>query len=114
METLSQYAATACFVLAVLHTFSVKFFQEMAHKYPDGSVGENFFHLIGEVEVVFGIWAGILILFLMSTMGVSHSISYLEGRNFSEPMFVFVIMTVCSSRPILEFSEKIVRLVAAV
>lgn len=35
--------ATLCFALAVLHTFMVKKFEEVAHRYPKGSIGENFF-----------------------------------------------------------------------
>lgn len=111
-ESLVKYISTVCFALAVLHTFSVKFFQKMSHKYPEGSVGENVFHLLGEVEVVFGIWAGVFILSFMAVAGTTNSISYLEKRNFTEPMFVFVIMTVCASRPILVLSEKIIKFFA--
>lgn len=106
---LISYVATLCFVLAILHTFSVKFFQGLSHKYPDGSVGENVFHLLGEVEVVFGIWAGLFILFFMCIAGPTEAISYLEQRNFTEPGFVFVIMVICASKPILQLSEIIIR-----
>ena len=47
--------ATAIFVSALVHTFSVKFFLKLAHAAPSGSVKENLFHLLGEVEVVFGL-----------------------------------------------------------
>lgn len=106
-----QYAATVCFAFAIVHTFSVKFFQTMSHKYPEGSVGENLFHLLGEVEVVFGIWAGIFIVLSMLTSGVQSSITYLESLNFTEPLFVFVIMAVCASKPILDQCEYLIRLV---
>lgn len=106
-----SYGASLFFALAVLHTFSVKFFQEIAHKYPDGSAGENFFHLLGEVEVVFGIWAGIFILFFMAVAGFEKPLEYLQARNFTEPMFVFVIMAICATRPILQLSEKLIRLI---
>lgn len=99
--------ATVLFAIAIIHTFSVKKLQHMALKYPEGSAGENFFHLIGEVEVVFGFWAAIFIMFYLAIEGKAETIQYLEGRNFTEPLFVFVIMTICSSRPILEISEKI-------
>jgi general stress protein CsbA len=105
-----QYAATACFALAILHTFSVKFFQTLSHKYADGSVGENLFHLLGEVEVVFGLWAGIFIVFFMLMAGIAPTVAYLNERNFTEPLFVFVIMAVCASRPILTLSETVIRL----
>ena len=110
--TLIQYVATACFALAILHTFSVKMFQSMAHKYPQGSVGENLFHLLGEVEVVFGFWAGLFILMVVSFEGGAAAISYLESRNFTEPMFVFVVMTICATRPILNLCEWLIKTVA--
>lgn len=107
-EMFIPYIATICFALAVLHTFSVKWFQSLAQKYQEGSIGENFFHLLGEVEVVFGIWAGIFIVIFMINSGFHDAISYLESRNFTEPMFVFVIMTVCASKPILELTKIII------
>jgi predicted cation transporter len=106
-----QYVATICFALAVLHTFTVKFFQSVAHRYPDGSVGENVFHLLGEVEVVFGLWAGIFILIFMSSVGMKDSIDYLQTRDLTEPLFVFVIMAVCATKPILKFSENFIHVV---
>ena len=104
-----EFVATVCFALAVLHTFSVKFFQAKAQHYSDGSVGENLFHLLGEVEVVFGLWAGLFILIFMSFAGIKDCISYLESRDFTEPIFVFVIMTICASRPVLALSEKLIQ-----
>ena len=103
------YFATFCFALAILHTFSVKYFQSLAHKSPEGSVKENVFHLLGEVEIVFGIWAGIFIAFFMLVTGPKEAILYLEQRNFTEPSFVFVIMTICASKPILQLCEKIIQ-----
>jgi hypothetical protein len=89
------------FGLSILHTFLVKYFQGLAHRYPKGSAGENFFELLGEVEVVFGFWAGLFLLTLAAASGKAGAVEYLESRNFTEPAFVFVIMTVCSTRPIL-------------
>ncbi|MEQ1663749.1 MAG: putative Na+/H+ antiporter, partial [Bdellovibrionales bacterium] len=104
----AEYFATACFVLAILHTFSVKQFQHLATKFKEGSVSENLFHLLGEVEVVFGLWAAIFISFLSLQQGTSAAVSYLESHNFTEPAFVFVIMVVCSTRPILEAAAKLI------
>jgi len=111
-EEIIKYVATGCFALAILHTFSVKYFQLKSHAYAEGSVGENFFHLLGEVEVVFGIWAGIFIVLFMAYFGMEKPVAYLESRNFTEPLFVFVIMAVCASRPILSLCEQLIRLAA--
>ena len=53
--TTLQIVGTVLFALAVTHTFIVKKFENLAHKYPEGSIGENLFHFLGEVEAVFGI-----------------------------------------------------------
>ncbi|MCM2278194.1 MAG: putative Na+/H+ antiporter [Oligoflexia bacterium] len=106
--------ATVTFAAAILHTFLVKRLHELADRYPAGSVGENAFHLLGEIEVVFGLWAGIYLLARTLLEGVASSIHYLEERNFLEPAFVFVIMTVCSTRPILKFAEAAVGVAARV
>lgn len=102
--------ATICFGLALIHTFSVKKLQHFALMYPEGSVGENLFHLLGEIEVVFGIWALVFLCYLGFSDGVKASIDYLEAQNFTEPLFVFVIMAVCSTRPILNIAFKYIAL----
>jgi hypothetical protein len=46
-----QFVATTLFAVAVLHTFLAFYFEKLAHKSPNHS---GLFHLLGEVEVVFG------------------------------------------------------------
>jgi Na+/H+ antiporter NhaD/arsenite permease-like protein len=110
METLNiaDYIATACFAFAIIHTFMVKQFQHLALRFQSGSVGENFFHLLGEVEIVFGIWAGVYLVFRLLHDGADSTIHYLETRNFTEPGFVFVIMAVCATRPILSAATTLI------
>jgi len=108
MSHLTDIFSTVCFTAAILHTFSVKFFQRLAHKFPRGSAGENFFHLLGEVEVVFGLWAAVFLAYFSIASGATTAIEYLESCNFTEPVFVFVIMAVCATRPILRAAGKII------
>src|SRR4051812_15445345 len=93
-----DFVATGCFIMAIAHTFTVKQFQHLAHRFPRRSVGANLFHLLGEVEVVFGIWAGVFMTFLAASQGFANSVHYVDGLSFTEPAFVFVVMTVSSSR----------------
>lgn len=104
-----ELGATLIFAAAILHTFLVKKFQHLAHQYPEGSVGENFFHLLGEVEVVFGLWSGILFAFMALQGGLASAIEYLDGRDFTEPAFVFVILTICSTKPVLDLASSLMR-----
>lgn len=109
-----QMIATVLFGLAVLHTFSVKRFLHLAHKYPEGSIGENLFHFLGEVEVVFGLWAGILVAWWSISFGTSSSVSYLNTVNYTEPAFVFVIMCMAATRPVLYFASSMINKISQI
>jgi len=106
-----QLIAAILFALAITHTFSTKYFEHLAHIQPRHA---GVWHLLGEVEVVFGLWAMILILFIFVLSGKHDAITYLESRNFTEPMFVFVIMVIAGTRPILDFVAAVVQRIAMV
>jgi len=101
---------TALFALALVHTFSTAYFERLAHA---SSHHAGVWHLLGEVEVVFGVWAMVLVLFMMALAGKDAAADYLESRNFTEPLFVFAIMVVAGSRPILQLAMALVRAIAA-
>ncbi|MDE2594798.1 MAG: putative Na+/H+ antiporter, partial [Burkholderiales bacterium] len=69
-------------------------------------------HLLGEVEVVFGVWAMLLVVAIFALGGKQEATAYLDSRNYTEPMFVFVIMVIAGTRAILQFAGTLVRLVA--
>ena len=50
--------AAGLFGLALLHTFAAKQFERLARRFPRHA---GLFHLLGEVEVVFGFWAIVLV-----------------------------------------------------
>ena len=106
---LMSIVATVLFGVAILHTFSVKVFERLAHARPRHA---GLWHLLGEVEVVFGFWAMVLVLFLFFAAGSSEAIAYVDTRNYTEPMFVFVIMVIAGTRPILQTARALVRRVA--
>lgn len=104
-----QIISAVLFAVALVHTFSTKFFERLASARPTHA---GLWHLLGEVEVVFGFWAMILILFMFAVEGRDSAIHYLDSRNFTEPMFVFAIMVVAGTKPILRFAMLSVRAVA--
>jgi hypothetical protein len=108
----TEYLGTGLFALAVLHTLLAGRFRTLAKKYPNGSLPENFFHLLGEVEVVFGLWASILFISLIFLNGQAAAIEYVETRNYTEALFVFVIMAIAATRPILEAASRLLATVA--
>ena len=101
--------AAIIFGLALLHTFSAKSIAGLSHRYPAHS---GLFHLLGEVEVVFGFWAFILIAFMAVLSGGKQALDYAESRQYTEPLFVFVVMVVAASCPILEAVRKSVFAIA--
>jgi hypothetical protein len=107
--TLIQIVSALLFGLAILHTFSTKFFERLAHTQPRHA---GIWHLLGEVEVVFGVWAMVLMVFMFAASGQQSAVHYLENRNFTEPMFVFAIMVIAGTRPILQFAGATVRFLA--
>jgi hypothetical protein len=119
--------ATAIFMLAVCHTFLAARFLEAAHRRqaradaaaaaagrpPVPSVAAELLHFLGEVEVVFGLWIVPLILAIVMARGWETAVHYLNGGvNFTEPLFVVVIMAMASTRPVVELAEGALRRLA--
>ncbi len=70
-------------------------------------------HFFGEVEAIFGIWVialGAVIIFFYDWSALKNYISH--KVNYTEPMFVVVIMALASTRPILRLAEQILGVVA--
>ena len=107
--TLIQLLAAALFALAIIHTFSTKFFEHLAHTQPRHA---GLWHLLGEVEVVFGFWAMVLVVCMFALSGKQETTAYLDSRNYTEPLFVFVIMVIAGTRAVLQCAGALVRWLA--
>lgn len=104
-----QLIAAILFALALAHTFAAKSFERMADRFPRHA---GLFHFFGEVEVVFGLWAFVLIIAMAIVSGGAEAIKYAETRTYTEPLFVFVIMVVAASKPVLETIRAFIALLA--
>lgn len=98
MESLNLVAA-GLFAIALVHTFASKQLARLGHRFPRH---EGLFHLLGEVEVVFGFWAMVLLVAMALFSGWGEAVKYAESRQYTEPLFVFVIMVVAASYPVLQ------------
>jgi hypothetical protein len=114
--------ASLIFLCAIIHTFLTGRFMVIAHRWthdheekikkglaPRDSVhhGAEIFHFLGEVEAVFGIWAAALLAAIVLFFDWPTAKSYILYKvNFTEPMFVVVIMTLAATRPILQVTER--------
>jgi hypothetical protein len=119
--------ATVIFLLAVLHTFAASWFTAAAHRvqhrhdaalaeagqpsYPD--VRAEALHFLGEVEVIFGLWTVPLMIGIVFWHGWATATHYVNTTvNYTEPLFVIVIMALASTRPIIGVAETSLRSLA--
>jgi hypothetical protein len=105
-----EWIAAALFALAIAHTFSTKFFERLAHERPAHA---GMWHLLGEVEVVFGFWAMVLVIVMAALHGTGAATRYVDSRDYTEPLFVFAIMVIAGSRAVLHVARGLVTRAAA-
>lgn len=101
-----EILGAAFFGLAVIHTFLVGRILAFSHKFPKNSMTANVLHLLGEIEAVFAIWAALFMAVFIFTEGWPTAIAYQKSLDFIEPFFIFAIMVVCSTRPILTAARQ--------
>lgn len=121
--------ATAIFFVAVIHTFVASWFTAAAHGVqhrharrmaaaglPDTpSVVGELLHFLGEIEVIFGLWSVVLLFAIAVVEGWSTATHYVNSTvNYTEPLFVVVIMALASTRPIVGLAESWLRTLAGV
>jgi hypothetical protein len=125
--------ATGVFLVAILHTFAAARFAALAHRVqahrvqhrhdarteaqgrsPSPSLTAELLHFLGEVEVVFGLWAVALLAGTTIYAGWESAKHYFnDGVTYTEPLFVVVIMALASTRPVVGFAESALQRVAA-
>ncbi|MGZ8939961.1 MAG: putative Na+/H+ antiporter [Limisphaerales bacterium] len=132
-----NWFGTSIFALAVIHTFLASRFMALSHKYEQehreqllhrGDAAEaaeaataqhevsfkaEFFHFLGEIEVVFGLWVLPLLGGMIYFHGWENSVAHLNSLKFTEPLFVLVIMSIAASRPVMVFAQSVMSLFAA-
>ncbi len=120
--------ATGIFALAIVHTFLAPRFLALAHEVQhradqradsdarprQPAFAAEILHLLGEVEVTFGLWTIVLLMALTAARGWETAKYYLnDGVIYTEALFVFVIMALASTRPIVVLAERAMGRVAA-
>ena len=121
--------ATAIFAAAIVHTFVAPRLTTLAHRVQDRfdaseaahgrlqtpSVRAELLHFLGEIEVVFGLWAVVLLCAIAAHAGWDAARHYFDTTvNYTEALFVVVIMALASTRPVVGFAESSLRRLANV
>jgi len=102
---LTQTLGVLAFAAAILHTFLAGRFKSLAEK--NGS-HTGFWRLLGEVEIAFGLWAALFLFLLGLASGPGAAVKYLESASLAEPAFVFAVMIVASTRPVVDLAMRII------
>jgi hypothetical protein len=129
---------TIIFFAAIAHTFLVAKFRRISYRYqqayqaieyllhepqssPDPGTGHEklifraqFFHFMGEVEAVFGIWLVPLFAAIIVFHGWPTMVEYVGNVSVSDAIFVVVIMAIAGSLPIIRFTETAITKVSAI
>lgn len=124
-----RLVAAGIFFAAIIHTFLSPSLHRLGTRWAERArrlaaeqnpraAGQQlvaeFLLLLGEVEVVFGLWVIPLFWILVGVKGWTGAIERLGlSRDFEEAIFVTAVMTVASSRPILLILDLLLRRVAA-
>ena len=132
------FVSSLLFFLAVIHTFVAPRLLHKAHlleqahqervrvagrtpcQRPEEDAEDeiSFFatvvHYLGEVEAVFFTWALALAAAIASFEGWGAGIAYIDSVDYTEAVFVVVIMIMAATRPVLQFCEKCLDFVAGI
>lgn len=107
-----EILGTGIFAIAILHTFLVQKILNLSHHFSKESFMYGLLHLLGEIEIVFGVWAAIFLTAMAFLADGKSAIDYLQTQNFTEPLFVFVIMVIAATRPVLSVARDGIQFVS--
>lgn len=111
MPTGIQLAGTICFALAMIQTFAAPVVKKLAKRFQEESITGKLLMMLSEAEITFGLWAGVVFILAMKLCG-GNPVEYLEHLEFTEPCFVFVVLVVAGSGPVVQFATRLVDVIA--
>jgi hypothetical protein len=112
------------FALAILHTLCVYKVHDWARKLDikeraksqGKRLPRRFFvqilYFLAEVEIVFAFWAIPLFLTIWAFYGWTIGLEYINTRDYTEALFVAVILAMASTRPIIDIAQRFIHWVA--
>lgn len=110
------------FVCAITHTLFVAKIHHLSEQMRQRNIrnklevvdtfGVEIIRFLGEVEVIFGLWVIPLLIAITMTYNWRSAINYLTSCDYTEPLFVVVIMALAATRPIVKMAEDTVKYIA--
>lgn len=112
--------ASGIFLIAIIHSLMTGYFHRWAHHFDQkhkvlqqkglrsqnsNSMAASLCHILGEVEVVFGIWVVVLGFAMSIAYDWETFVNYVNSLSYHDPLFIIVIMTIAASRPVIKLCE---------
>lgn len=98
------------FFCAIIHTLSSYRLQSIAERLEKKALKRtvpiHMLFFISQVEVIFILWVIPLFIAISSFYNMSTALEYINTRNYTEPLFVVVILSLTASRPIVHIAER--------
>ncbi|HSX27112.1 MAG TPA: putative Na+/H+ antiporter [Chlamydiales bacterium] len=110
--------ALIIFICAIIHTLSVYQVHKLArklelrHRKQNRSLIVHALYFLSEVEVIFAFWVIPLFIAIVMFYGWTVALEYINTRDYTEPLFVVVILGMASTRPIVHAAEHAIKWVA--
>ena len=109
------------FILAITHTLLAHQIASIAHRLEEAHkknsdishFGIEILHFLGEVEIIFAIWVIPLMIGIAIWWDWGVAIQYVNSINYTEPVFVVVIMSIASTKPIVDLADRAVRKISS-
>lgn len=112
------------FVCAVLHTLSVHKIHEWARKMEtkqtpgreghrrSRSIGVQILYFLSEIEIVFAVWSIPVFIAITFFYNMAVAVEYMNTRDYTEALFIVIILTVTSTKPIIQMAEHFIAYLA--
>lgn len=116
--------ALILFILAIIHTLSVRKIHNWARSkelsLPPKRSGQRAarkpliqcLYFLSEIEIVFALWAIPLFIIMICMYDWTTALDYINTRDYTESLFVAVILSLAATRPILRLAEKTITRIA--
>ena len=113
--------ALVWFILAIIHTLSINKIHRWAryieikqapkrrgHRW-ERSISVQLLYFLAEVELIFALWVIPLFFTIAFFYGWTTALEYINTRDYTEPLFVAVVLSLAATRPILMAAENAIR-----
>lgn len=111
-----HYCSLIIFILAIIHTLFTFKIQNFAEKLEaqkgKRTIGIHLLLFLSQIEIVFAFWTIPLFIAIMVSYNTVTALEYINTRNYTEALFVVVIVALTASRPIVHIAENVMHRLA--